>query len=621
MQSQTPLLNPSIFESLAFLLEPDYAILIAVMVVLWLIMGLQPRKPKLAFARWAGTGDKLAALNIAMRQIQQRKHNKVTLYLGTPKYPIQLARTSGKQPLTQQLGLRFQNFKIANYARLQTLLGNPATYFITSAERGISICGSPGSGKTKSAVDPLICSAVAEALSIILYDVKGEQMRRHVAYAVEEGYEVYIFAPGFPYSGCINLLGFLSDEGDATMAREIAHVINRNAKAYSSKPDEFFGPAGDQLVELILMIAKGSVHPDLLMAWKILSLPKLAKRLQCASEQYQLDLWAEVSATSIMSVADAERTVSGIVGSAVNTFSGFIKREFLPSLVGETTIPRRLDGKQMLIFQTDETKESVVNPLIAAVLHMVVRHNMNNRLKRDRPLALFLDEFPSLYLPDIETYINRFREYGMVTMLGYQNESQPKKRYGDHQADSILAGCLSELRFNPSHKQTAANWSDSLGKREVVIKTRSRSHGKNPSHSHSEQYHQIPLFTLDDFNTMQEGECVLINPGYRSQKFGQKRTSVPWHINQIRIPKNDELAEERSQQLWDSKVRDRLVNRAKKTQLNLDDQQLRIELLNRGEIADWTLPDPREVNAEQEAENKKFNGSESEVAGVANAAE
>ncbi len=592
--------NP-IFDSLAFLLEPELAVLIAILLLLLAFMSFSGRKGKLAQARWAGTTEKLAALNIAMKQLKKRQHNQVCLYLGTPKARISLHKIPKSLSWKKRFLLHSQNFWSANSARLFTLLGTPPTYLIPSAERGISICGSPGSGKTFSAVDPAIRSAIDQELSIILYDVKGEQMKRHAAYAAAQGYQVYVFAPGEPYSGCINLLDFLTDEGDSTMAREIANVINRNARAHSSKPDEFFGPAGDQLIELVLMLAKGSIHPDLLMAWKILSLPKLAKRLVSASSMYSLDLWAEVSATSIMSVAEAERTVSGIVGTAVITFSQFVKRDFLPSIVGETTIPLKLDGKQLLIFQTDEKRESVATPLVAAVLHTMVKNNMNNQTKRHRPLALFIDEFPSIYLPDLESWINRFREYGLVTVLGYQNQSQLKKKYGEHDADSIIAACSTKLIFNPSHETTAAQWSRYLGEKEERIHTRSRSHGKHYSHSRSEQYHRIPLFSGDSINTMKEGECILLNTAYR----GRGRAGVPWHIEQVKIPKQDILAQEKSTDLWETKVRSRLETRAKKSQLNLDEQQLLAELLQRAEIADWLLPDPKEVEAEKNAESEE----------------
>ena len=81
--------NP-IFDSLAFLLEPELAVLIAILLLLLVFMSFSGRNSKLAQARWAGTTEKLAALNIAMKQLRKRQHNQVCLYLGTPKARISL---------------------------------------------------------------------------------------------------------------------------------------------------------------------------------------------------------------------------------------------------------------------------------------------------------------------------------------------------------------------------------------------------------------------------------------------------------------------------------------------------------------------------------------------------
>ncbi len=91
--------NP-IFDSLAFLLEPDMAVLIAILLLLLAFMSFSGRKGKLAQARWAGTTEKLAALNIAMKQLKKRKHNQVCLYLGTPKGRISLHKIPLSLPWT-----------------------------------------------------------------------------------------------------------------------------------------------------------------------------------------------------------------------------------------------------------------------------------------------------------------------------------------------------------------------------------------------------------------------------------------------------------------------------------------------------------------------------------------
>jgi type IV secretion system protein VirD4 len=372
-------LSKLLWQAFAPLMEPSLAVPTVIMLVLMLFLSLEGRRPKLAFARWAGKGEKLAALNLTIEQLRQRKHDKICLYLGTPKYRIHLDPIPKSIPLKQQLRLRWKNFSIATHARIQTgLLNNPPAVLLPSAERGIVVCGSPGSGKTFSFNDPIIRCCIDEKLTLFIYDVKGDLMRNHAAYAAEAGYAVYVFAPGFPYSGCINLLDFMRDEADATMAREIAHVINQNAKrGNKGQSDDFFGPAADQLVQTVLMLAKGSMYPDLLMAFKILSLPNLAKRLLVASNQYRLDLWAEVSATQVISVAEAERTVSGIVGAAINTFSNLVNRDFIPAIAGQTTIPLDVRGKTIVFFQTDEERESISAPLQATNIAMMLKRNLN----------------------------------------------------------------------------------------------------------------------------------------------------------------------------------------------------------------------------------------------------
>ncbi len=563
-QSSHSLLNP-ITASLHDLVQGGNGIFLLVGVVLLLVLFLLPgqRPTRLAQAKWAGHRERRAAARTARQQMRTPKKNRVSLYIGHPRF------THGK------------------------------TIFLPDAQRGTVVSGSPGSGKTYSAIDPLIRSAIEQALTIFLFDVKGEQMKRHVAYAVSQGYQIYVFAPGFPYSDCVNLLDFLRDEADATMARQIATIINRNSKPAGSKPDDFFAPAGDQLLETVLLMAKATCYDDLLTAWKLLSLPGLALRLREASHQYALDLWAEVSATQLMSVADAERTVSGIVGTAVNTFSQFIKRDFLPSIVGQTSIPLLLDGKQMVVFQIDEQRETVTAPLVASVLTMLIKRNMNNTTPRTRGLALFLDEFPSLYLPDLEAWVNRFREYGLCTVLGYQNQPQLRRRYGEHDADSTISGCATKLIFNPGHEATAASWSKYLGEQEVVIKPRSRTHGKSYSHGYNEQYHRIPLMAPEALNMMGEGECIVLNPGYRAPGKHAK-TSVPWHLPRIFIPPEERQLQETCVALWHRRIEARLIQRAERSCRSLSDDQLREELLQRGGIADWVLPDPAEPKAADE---------------------
>jgi type IV secretory pathway TraG/TraD family ATPase VirD4 len=120
------------------------------------------------------------------------------------------------------------------------------------AQRGIAVCGGPGSGKTFSVIDPAVRSAINQGFPIILYDFKyPSQTSRIAGYAAENGYNVRVFAPGYPESDVCNPLDFLKEDTDSLMARQMAEVLNKNFSTggANKSEDPFFTQAGDQLTE------------------------------------------------------------------------------------------------------------------------------------------------------------------------------------------------------------------------------------------------------------------------------------------------------------------------------------------------------------------------------------
>ncbi len=524
------------------------------LLLLLLIARLFRKTDKLADARWADKAAIRHARRKALKQIKQPKLGSATaLYLGDPK-----------------------------------------TYPITDAHQHIAVVGVTSSGKTSSVIDQLIRSALEQGFTSFVYDVKAEQLRKHAAYALSLGFQVHCFAPGMPWSGCCDPMAFLRDEFDSTTARQIAITINRNLMA-SSKKDDFFGPAADSLVETVLLLAKGSTYPDFLMAWAFLSLPNLARRLASARSSHSLDLWAEVAATTTISVAEAERTVSGIVGGAVNAFRAFIARDLLPSIVGTPTIPLRMDGKHIVFFQVDEERLAVTGPLCALMYRMFLLANLNNQFKRETPLCAFMDEITSGNFIDIDIDLNLRRAYGLIAVLGYQGRSQLIDRYGPEKARSIETGTVTKFNFKTTDPADQKDLTAALGNMEVKIESRSYSSSNN---SRSENIHQVPLRPSHLWEQMDLGEAILRNPGYKSRG----RASLPWHIRQIEISRKIIELEHRSLDRFDKTIAPRMIHNAQNTGLRLDDVALRMELVDRMAYADMLLPEPDEVKAAQAAE-------------------
>lgn len=515
-------------------------------------------KQKLASGRWAGPKEFKAVRKTALKQFTDRKRNAVTLYIGQP----------------QALGKATR--AVRNQAPPELFM-DPKTLYVPDAQRGIATIGGPGSGKTYTVIDPMMRSAVDQGYPIILYDFKyPAQSERLAGYAALAGYEINIFAPGFPESDVCNPLDFLRSPSDAEMARQMGEVMNRNFGAAGGKgEDPFFGPAGDQLTEALFMLVKGSKYPDIMMAQAILSLSSLALRLEGAT----LDPWVRSSFGQLLSVKDSEKTVASIVATANNVFSRFIKQGVLGAFCGQTTMPLDLEGKQLLIFGMDRERRDVVGPLLATILHLVVTRNVV--VKRKDPLIVGIDEFPTLYLPQICKWLNECREDGFVGLLGFQNMAQIEKTYGREISKAILGGCGTKVLFNPQEFDSAKTLSEFLGDEEIRSKQKSRSSGGGKATtSLADQERTRKLWEPSQFLKMQTGKCIVINPAYTDGK----ESYVPL-IRQVVIPKADLEAMGRSQEAWEE-IRPKLIARSKQRLPSTSDLQKRFR------EAEAMLPEP-----------------------------
>ncbi len=483
------------------------------------LLGDGNNKNKLARSLWGGNTEKKAAKKTALQQMKERKKNKVSLYIGSNSKEAQL--------------------------------------YVTSAERGTAVIGGPGSGKTASCLNPLLMSAIAQSFPILMYDFKyPQQTSEIIGIAAAFGYNVKVFAPGFPESEVCNPLEFLRDETDATMARELATVMNRNlALASNSSEDKFFSEAGDQLVTALLMLTKSLETQDLMTIQALLSLEQLPQRLAAASEE--LNPWVELAFSQLFQVAGSEKTVAGILATASKLFSRFLAPELISCFTGKTSIPLKLEGKQLLIFGLNREKREATAPLIAALIHLIVTKNVAS--PRTDPLILCLDEIPTLYLPDLVRWPNENRSDGLVTLIGLQNIGQLEKAYGRENSRAILGGLATKFFFNPQDSESAGFYSHYLGEETITIKSKSRTSGKGgASNNISDHLHKVALVEPAEFNRFPPGKCVLINPGYSRKQEGSIPISVKiklvgadlsdWSVSVW--PKIQKKLRGFSQQLW-----------------------------------------------------------------------
>ncbi|OYD91685.1 transfer complex protein TrsK [Nostoc sp. 'Peltigera membranacea cyanobiont' 210A] len=504
------------------------------------------KKGKLATSYWGGAKETAQAKKKALKQILAPKCDSASLYIGVHRYKGQKSpKGSGGVPV-----------------------------YVPDVQRGTAVIGAPGSGKSFSAINPMIYSAIDQGFGIVLYDFKYASQAKIASYAKSKGYDVHVFAPGFPESEVCNPIDFLRDSSDAETARQLATVINKNFRLLgNASEDAFFGPAGDQLTQAILMLTKEfGDRADIMTAAAILSSEKMVERLMAAA----LNPWIKIAFGQLFSSAGSEKTVAGIAGSASLMFTRFMARGTLGCFVGKTTLPLEVKRKQMIIFGLDRERRDAVSPLMTSILHMVVSRSIAKKRKEDGPLIVCLDELPSIFLPDLFKWLNESRSEGFCGILGWQNMGQLEKIYGREISKAILGACGTKFVFNPGEEESARLFSAYLGEEEIKYKQKSRSTGGGrASTSISEQERTRKLFEPAQFLKLPPGKCLLINPAYSNKNEG----SVPI-LKNIKIPKYIIGLEQENDTNWDKVIKElaRKSTQKKPTQEDLD---LRVKEVDR----------------------------------------
>ena len=564
-------------------------------------------KNKLATACWGGSKQYQGAKKKGEKQIAKPSRNRVTLYVNKPKsVRAKQLEIWKKRGFTPPLDVKPNSTK---------------TYYIPDCQRGTAIIGAAGSGKTYSCADPMLRSMADQGFPILLYDFKyPEQTSRIAAYAAARGYTIKVFAPGFKESCTINPLQFIHDEEDSVRAGQMAKVVNKNMSDGNSKGgDKFFETAGDALVEGIFLLTKAipkllakwrpqeyaradgvtpnkvaNSYDDLITAQQLLSLPDIAKRLVAAKEAGTIGNWTSIPLTQVMQSADSEKTVSGIVATALTTFTLFLKKSFIPSFVGETDMDLDVDGKQLVVFGLDQNNRDIVSPLLATLLHMVIDRNLTRAVKRSDPLCCMLDEIPTMFLPKLVNWLAEYREAGFVGILGLQNVGQLEKRYGKETAQIILGNCSTKFIFNPQENQSAEMFSKLIGDTEITYTTKSRSSSKGGgSRSTNKNKQARPLMPPYEFNQLGQGRCILLNPNYKKGK----RSYIPM-LQDILVSPHDDKEQEWSVAQWPV-LKQRLIDLRKSKLGNSNDLDRILDhaIEERCSIAKGFFPAPEKAAA------------------------
>jgi type IV secretion system protein VirD4 len=554
-----------------------------------LIQSRNGKKGKTATARWATPSEIQRCRKLAKSAIHKRKFDNAAYYITEPiGAPV--------SSLDRALGRKFGT-----------------NIMFPEINRGLFTCGGTGCGKTDNIINPCLHSAIAQGMSIALFDGKGRggQSETLIPLALRHGYEVRVLAPGDRISNTFNTFDSIKDERDVAGARERVAVLIDNTSEKDAKKDSFFDPAGSSVLSGAFLLAKwvAKVEGDpllanILMVNQILKLSNLSKRLIAGRDTIDPWIYSEFGILTATGKKDSQNSPEGsILATAIKMLAPLVIPNYLSTFCGKTTFPGfdpqdplKVDGKQMVVFMLDPDNVASTVPLIAMAIHQVVSYNL--RAGRQEPMVVSFDEFHLLNLPIVLKWLAVDRYNGSSIIIGTQYLSQLDAIYGKDRARGFLTNCNTKAWFNPGDPDTERALSQAFGEEELELKSNSKSYnfGKNSGNSRSvnDQLHKKPSIEAHVIGQFPKGKCIIQSPGTGDKD----NVSVPFLHQFSYDPKQSKAFKDRSLEDYNA-IREFIINeRDRSTQIDFSQ-----ELLRYTQILERLLPLGNEVGTEDSISN------------------
>lgn len=339
---------------------------------------------------------------------------------------------------------------------------------------GVFICGGAGSGKSTSLVEPIIYNAGVKGSCGVVYDFKFPELAQHVetAYKNENIVKrIYLSFTDLSISTRINPIDPILMKNES-YAREYAYAILANINpSMISKPD-FWSDSSLVFLSSVFWFLKKN-HP------KYCTLPHAISLILQPDYETLLNLLetdtqcADMIAPILTAVrSGAQNQLAGMISSLQVSLTKINTPE-LYYLTSESEASLDLNSRDpgkpaILVLGNDPTLSSTYGPVIGLFLTAISK-NLNQKNKYD---SLFLiDEFPTVYIPNVENLPATARSNRVSTVLACQDISQMVDKYGKTKADNILSNLGNQFYGRTTSIETAERVSKLFGKEEKIFMT------------------------------------------------------------------------------------------------------------------------------------------------------
>lgn len=353
---------------------------------------------------------------------------------------------------------------------------------------GIFICGGAGSGKSKSLIEPLIKEAGRKGYTGVIYDFKFPELAQYAetAYNNSDVIPYYFNFTDLKRSHRINPIApeLMRNE---SFAREFAFTILANLNpSMISKPD-FWSDNSTSLLSAVFwyLREKYPSYCTLPHAISMILQPKTpALLMELSSVPKCADMIAPIL-TAYENKADDQ--LAGVISSLQVSLSK-INIDELYYLMTANDFSLELnnpESKGILTIGNDPTLSSTYAPIIGLILTSVSKQL--NRAGKEKSVFM-IDEFPTVYIPNVEQLPATARSNKVATILACQDIAQLTDKYGREKAETILSNLGNQFYGRTPNPATAKRVSEIFGKTEKEVISYNKEIGIidiNKSRTHS----------------------------------------------------------------------------------------------------------------------------------------
>lgn len=376
---------------------------------------------------------------------------------------------------------------------------------------GVFVCGGAGSGKSKSIVEPIIYDAGRKNFAGVVYDFKYPELAKYVESAYQNS-PVKRYYINFSDLSTSNRVNPIAPEvmKNASFAREFAHSVLANLNPQMiSKPD-FWSDNSLSLLSAVFWYLRQE-KPEYCTLPHAISLV-LQPNIEALLKMLQTNLQcADMVAPIAMAMqTGAQNQLAGVVSSLQVSLSKINTPEIY-YITSRSDFSLNLNdpmNPSILTIGNDPVLSSTYAPVIGLMLTAITKQL--NQQGKQKSMVL-LDEFPTVFVPNIEQLPATARSNKVATVLACQDITQIVDKYGKEKAEAILSNLGNQFYGRTTNPQTAQRVSQMFGKSDKMMKTDSKNfehsligdlrNGRGESYSYQER----ELVKVQDVATVETG--------------------------------------------------------------------------------------------------------------------